>query len=153
MHSGWTGAHAFATPATTYLGALVGALCMSSIRRFPVHQGTEGNSRLDTIELSPPPSHRARRAATGVGGAAVWMAVAHGTNDGYMSFLAPLLPRIMEKLELSIALAAVLAMTLSIASSVRRVRSSPSRAPSRASTCATRCISTPALAGCSRPRT
>ena len=46
------------------------------------------------------------------------MAVAHGTNDGYVAFLAPLLPRMMEKLDLSIAMAAVLAMTLSISSSL-----------------------------------
>lgn len=73
---------------------------------------------MDTIGLRPPPRRGARRATTGVGAAAALMAIAHGVNDGYMSFLAPLLPRIMEKLGLSVALAAVLAMTLSIASSL-----------------------------------
>jgi len=46
------------------------------------------------------------------------VALAHGVNDAYASFLAPLLPRIMDKLELSIALAAALAMTLSLAASL-----------------------------------
>ncbi|NIP82324.1 MAG: MFS transporter, partial [Gemmatimonadetes bacterium] len=38
------------------------------------------------------------------------VAVAHGVNDAYAAFLHPLLPRIMDKLGLSIALAATLAM-------------------------------------------
>lgn len=46
------------------------------------------------------------------------VAVAHAVNDAYASFLAPLLPRIMGKLGLSVALAATLAMILSIASSL-----------------------------------
>ncbi|HSL68644.1 MAG TPA: MFS transporter [Longimicrobiales bacterium] len=46
------------------------------------------------------------------------VAVAHGLNDLYAAFLHPLLPRIMEKLGLNIALAATLAMTLSLAASV-----------------------------------
>ncbi len=46
------------------------------------------------------------------------IAVAHGMIDLYSSFLHPLLPRIMDKLGLNIALAATLAMTLSLASSV-----------------------------------
>lgn len=46
------------------------------------------------------------------------VALAHGFNDAYAAFLAPLLPRIMDKLGLSIALAATLAMTLSLAASV-----------------------------------
>lgn len=49
---------------------------------------------------------------------AIVVTVAHGVNDGYASFLAPLLPRLMGKLELSVALAAVLATSLSLASSV-----------------------------------
>ncbi len=49
---------------------------------------------------------------------AVVVALAHALNDAYASFLAPLLPRIMEKLEISIALAAALAMTFSIAASL-----------------------------------
>lgn len=46
------------------------------------------------------------------------VAVAHGVNDAYAAFLSPLLPRIMDKLGLSIALAATLAMTLSLAASL-----------------------------------
>lgn len=46
------------------------------------------------------------------------MALAHGVNDAYAAFLHPLLPRIMEKLGLSITLAATLAMTLSLAASL-----------------------------------
>ncbi|MFW6080097.1 MAG: MFS transporter [Gemmatimonadota bacterium] len=49
---------------------------------------------------------------------AVALAVAHAANDAYAAFLHPLLPRVMEKLGLSIALAATLAMTLSLAASV-----------------------------------
>lgn len=49
---------------------------------------------------------------------AVAVALAHALNDTYSSFLSPLLPRIMGKLGLNIALAAVLAMTLSLAASV-----------------------------------
>jgi FSR family fosmidomycin resistance protein-like MFS transporter len=55
------------------------------------------------------------RSATGI---ALAIAIAHGTNDAYSAFLHPLLPRIMEKLGLSIALAAALAMTLSLAASL-----------------------------------
>jgi FSR family fosmidomycin resistance protein-like MFS transporter len=46
------------------------------------------------------------------------VALAHGVNDAYAAFLSPLLPRIMEKMGLSIALAATLAMTLSLGASV-----------------------------------
>jgi MFS transporter, FSR family, fosmidomycin resistance protein len=46
------------------------------------------------------------------------VAVAHGVNDAYAAFLHPLLPRIMERLELSVALAATLAMTLSLSASL-----------------------------------
>lgn len=46
------------------------------------------------------------------------VAVSHGVNDAYASFLAPLLPRIMNKLGLTVALAATLAMILSIAASM-----------------------------------
>lgn len=46
------------------------------------------------------------------------IALAHGVNDAYAAFLAPLLPRIMERLGLSITLAATLAMTLSLAASL-----------------------------------
>ena len=46
------------------------------------------------------------------------MALAHGVNDAYAAFLSPLLPRIMDRMGLSIALAATLAMTLSLAASL-----------------------------------
>ena len=46
------------------------------------------------------------------------LSVAHAVNDSFTSFLAPLLPRIMDKLGISIALAAVLSMTLSIATAL-----------------------------------
>ncbi|HSG47379.1 MAG TPA: MFS transporter, partial [Longimicrobiales bacterium] len=49
---------------------------------------------------------------------AVVVAVAHGLNDAYSSFIAPLLPRLMDRLGLSIALAATVAMAYSIASSL-----------------------------------
>jgi FSR family fosmidomycin resistance protein-like MFS transporter len=46
------------------------------------------------------------------------VAVAHGVNDAYSAFVAPLLPRLMDRLDLSIALAATVAMAYSIASSL-----------------------------------
>lgn len=46
------------------------------------------------------------------------IALLHGVNDCYTAFLHPLLPRIMAKLDLSIALAATLTMTLSLAASL-----------------------------------
>lgn len=60
----------------------------------------------------------ARPAATAVGGGAVALAVAHALTDAYSAFLHPLLPRVMEKLGLSITLAATLATTLFLASSL-----------------------------------
>ena len=56
--------------------------------------------------------------ARGALAVALAVAVAHGLNDAYSAFLHPLLPRIMQKLDLSIALAAVLATTLSLAASL-----------------------------------
>lgn len=49
---------------------------------------------------------------------AVVVAVAHGLNDAYSAFVPPLLPRLMDRLGLSIALAATVAMAYSIASSL-----------------------------------
>lgn len=46
------------------------------------------------------------------------IAITHGTIDAYVAFIHPLLPRIMEKLGLSIALAATLVMILSVSSSL-----------------------------------
>jgi FSR family fosmidomycin resistance protein-like MFS transporter len=49
---------------------------------------------------------------------AAMVAVLHGVNDAYTAFIHPLLPRLMEKLDLSIALAATLTMTLSLSASI-----------------------------------
>jgi FSR family fosmidomycin resistance protein-like MFS transporter len=49
---------------------------------------------------------------------AVWVAVAHATNDAYAAFLPPLLPRIMADLGLSVTLAATLTMTFSVSQSL-----------------------------------
>jgi FSR family fosmidomycin resistance protein-like MFS transporter len=49
---------------------------------------------------------------------AVMVAVAHALNDAYAAFLHPLLPRIMDRLGLNIALAATLATAFSVASSL-----------------------------------
>jgi FSR family fosmidomycin resistance protein-like MFS transporter len=49
---------------------------------------------------------------------AVAIALLHGLNDMYTGFLSPLLPRIMGRLDLSIALAATLATTLTLSSSL-----------------------------------
>lgn len=51
-------------------------------------------------------------------GLALLVALAHGVTDAYVAFLTPLLPRLMGKLGLSIALAAGLAMVLSLATSL-----------------------------------
>jgi len=51
---------------------------------------------------------RARAWKRGAGVTALTVASAHALNDLYAAFLHPLLPRIMERLGLSIALAAVL---------------------------------------------
>jgi FSR family fosmidomycin resistance protein-like MFS transporter len=53
-----------------------------------------------------------------VGGGAAVLAIAHALTDSYAAFLHPLLPRVMEKLGLSITLAATLATTLFLASSL-----------------------------------
>lgn len=62
-------------------------------------------------EAALPPARNAVRVA-------VVVALAHGVNDSYAAFLSPLLPRIMDKLGLSITMAAALAMTLSLAASL-----------------------------------
>ena len=61
--------------------------------------------------VSPPRTISAGRIA-------VVVAVAHAFNDAYSAFVAPLLPRLMDRLGLSIALAATVAMSYSIASSL-----------------------------------
>ena len=59
-----------------------------------------------------------RLAAGGTTAAAVAVAITHGMNDMYSAFLHPLLPRIMDRLGLNVALAATLAMTLSLGGSL-----------------------------------
>lgn len=61
---------------------------------------------------------RRNRALSTTTGVAVAVALAHGLNDAYAAFLHPLLPRIMDRLGLSIALAAALTTTLSLAASL-----------------------------------
>lgn len=71
-----------------------------------------------TSQAPPRPSASGpdpRRAAARV---ALVVALAHGLNDAYAAFVPPLLPRIMDRLGLSIAMAATLAMAFSIASSL-----------------------------------
>jgi FSR family fosmidomycin resistance protein-like MFS transporter len=58
------------------------------------------------------------RPLSSASGLALVIAVAHGLNDSYTAFLHPLLPRLIDKLGLNIAMAATLAMTLSLAASL-----------------------------------
>ena len=64
---------------------------------------------------APSRSPASRRSALTV---AITLTVAHLANDAYVAFLHPLLPRLMDKLGLSIAAAAVLSVILSLASSL-----------------------------------
>lgn len=73
---------------------------------------------MSTVEPQAPPPTTARVVTTGAIAVPASIAVAHGLNDLYAAFLHPLLPRIMERLGLNIALAATLAMTLSLAASI-----------------------------------
>lgn len=61
--------------------------------------------------MSPPVASSATRVALVV-------AAAHALNDAYSAFVPPLLPRLMDRLGLSIALAATVAMAFSVASSL-----------------------------------
>ena len=70
---------------------------------------------METAELTQEPQRALRSHALTV---AIAVATIHGLNDIYTAFLHPLLPRVMEKLQLNIALAATLAMTLSLAASL-----------------------------------
>ncbi len=58
--------------------------------------------------------HRVQGSGRGAGGVALAVGAAHFLNDGYASFLHPLLPRVMENLSLSIAKAASLVMALAL---------------------------------------
>ncbi|MCG8468641.1 MAG: MFS transporter [Gemmatimonadetes bacterium] len=62
-----------------------------------------------------PVSHRP--AGARAGSVVLLIAVSHGATDAYAAFLHPLVPRIMDKLGLSIALAATLGTVLSVATS------------------------------------
>ena len=67
-------------------------------------------TRVQESETVGVPRGTTRRVVIAVG-------IAHFINDGYSSFLSPLLPRLMDNLDMSIALAASLAMTWSLAGS------------------------------------
>lgn len=68
--------------------------------------------------VEPVIEERVRAIRRGAFGAALAIAVLHGVNDAYASFLHPLLPRIMSRFDLSIADAAVLTTTLSVAAAL-----------------------------------
>ena len=70
------------------------------------------------MPASAPPPFRPRARRGRALTVALTLTVAHLANDAYVAFLHPLLPRLMDKLGLSVALAAVLTMTLSLASSL-----------------------------------
>ncbi|MDX1392796.1 MAG: MFS transporter [Gemmatimonadota bacterium] len=70
------------------------------------------------VESAAPPTADASAPRLGTTGVVVLIAVSHGTIDAYSAFLPPLLPRIMDKLGLSIALAATLATVLSLSTSL-----------------------------------
>lgn len=70
---------------------------------------------VSTTSLAPSTRERPVSRAAFLAGV---IALAHGVNDAYAAFLSPLLPRIMDRLGLSITLAATLAMTLSLAASI-----------------------------------
>src|SRR5688500_3891484 len=78
----------------------------------------EAHQHVSTVEPQAPPPTTQRVITTGAIAVPASIAVAHGLNDLYAAFLNPLLPRIMERLGLNIALAATLAMTLSLAASL-----------------------------------
>ena len=69
----------------------------------------------DSMHSDAAPARDTFRAAMTV---PIAVAIAHGMNDVYAAFLHPLLPRIMERLDLNVAMAATLAMTLSLAASL-----------------------------------
>jgi MFS transporter, FSR family, fosmidomycin resistance protein len=68
--------------------------------------------------LEPGVPERGRAVRRGAFGAALAIAVLHGVNDAYASFLHPLLPRLMTRLDLSIADAAVLTTTLAVSAAL-----------------------------------
>ncbi len=81
----------------------------SPVRAPPPSRDSRPPSQI--LHPSPPSRGDALRVA-------IVLSFAHAVNDSFTSFLAPLLPRIMERLDITIALASVLSMTLSIATSL-----------------------------------
>lgn len=85
-------------------------------RRLPGATASPSHpSDVSVVATAPSPPKARVPGATRV---AVVVAAAHGLNDAYSAFVAPLLPRLMERLDLSIALAATVAMSYSLASSL-----------------------------------
>ena len=70
------------------------------------------------MPASAPASSRSPASGRSALTVAVTLTVAHLANDAYVAFLHPLLPRLMDKLGLSIAAAALLSVILSLASSL-----------------------------------
>ena len=70
---------------------------------------SSGSTRANTIKTPP---------ATSATRIAIIVAVAHGINDAYASFVPPLLPRIMDSLGLTIAAAAALSSAFAIATAL-----------------------------------
>lgn len=73
-------------------------------------------SHLSDVVVAP--SRALREGSRSVLTITILVALAHAVNDMYAVFLAPLLPRLMTKLDITITLAAALAMTLSLAASL-----------------------------------
>ena len=72
------------------------------------------SERIETSAVTPSP----RPAETPAVRIAIIIALAHGINDAYASIVPPLLPRIMDGLDLSIAAAATLGASFSIATAL-----------------------------------
>lgn len=70
---------------------------------------------MKTHQPAPPAAVSPARTTMSV---AMTVAILHGMNDAYAAFIHPLLPRIMDRMGLSITLAATLAVTLALAASL-----------------------------------
>ncbi|HET9582014.1 MAG TPA: MFS transporter [Gemmatimonadota bacterium] len=68
--------------------------------------------------VEPVVADRGRGVRRGAFTAALAIAVLHGVNDAYASFLHPLLPRLMSRLDLTISDAAVLTTTLAVSAAL-----------------------------------
>ncbi|MGH7359087.1 MAG: MFS transporter, partial [Candidatus Rokuibacteriota bacterium] len=80
---------------------------------------TAGRAQTPTPACPPvEPGIPERAIRRGAFGAALAIAILHGVNDAYASFLHPLLPRLMSRLDLSIADAAVLTTTLAVSAAL-----------------------------------